>query len=443
MNRRIVINLVAFTILGVVLTVWAAANVIPIDSVDKPYRVTAAFETSPGLSPDFEVTYLGHKIGAIDTVKLRKGHVDVVLRIDRDVELPRELTAAVRRKSAVGEPYVDLSRRAASAAQPQSAGGHLRDGDRIPIEHTTIPLSYTNLFEAVDRLVKAIDPADLKTVLHELAVGLEGRDRSIRDLVKGTDQLTADFAAKGELLEATLTELSKFTHTVADHTGAIGSSFDNLAAIGAGLTEARQSINALLERGPDFGTRVADLFARTKADFGCTFDALGGLASRLDDSALADLEQAIVDGATLEHILQDTRDTDQPDGPFQQGKAKINFGQPLPMHSPPLAPPAIPPLPTCTASTAGAGGGAGAKAATGTAAPVVPPSFAPHPGEGLGAPPEAAPPPAESTSKSVGDGGMDWLPIAGLIALAALVVATRPWRLLRLIPLAFGRRPGG
>jgi phospholipid/cholesterol/gamma-HCH transport system substrate-binding protein len=444
MNRRIVINLIAFAVLGVVLTVWAVSNIVSFDYLEKPYRVTAAFQTSPGLSPDFEVTYLGHKIGAIDSVKLRRGHVDVVLRIDRDVELPRELSAAVRRKSAVGEPYVDLARREPSGAQPEkTAGGRLREGDRIPIEHTTIPLSYTNLFEAVDRLVKAIDPADLKTVLHELAVGVEGRDRSIRDFVRGTDQLTADFAAKGELLESALTELSRFTHTVAGHTGAIGSSFDNLAALGAGLTEARQSITALLERGPDFGSRVADLLAKTRADFGCTFEALGGLASRIDDDALAHLERAIANGAPLEHVITDTRDTDEADGPFQQGKAKINFGQPLPVNSPPLAAPTIPPLPTCTASTAGGGGGAGAKAATGTAASVVPPSFAPRPGEGPGAPPEAAPPPAESTSKSVGDGGMDWLPTAGLVALAALFAATRPWRLLRLIPLAFGRRPGG
>jgi phospholipid/cholesterol/gamma-HCH transport system substrate-binding protein len=240
MSRRIVINLIAFAILGVILAVWAVSNVISFDYLDKPYRVTAAFATSPGLSPDFEVTYLGHKVGAIDSVKLRKGHVDVVMRIERDVELPSPLSAAVRRKSAVGEPYVDLTRREPSGVQPaEGAGGRLREGDRIPLEHTSVPLSYTDLFEAVDQLVKAIEPADLRTVLHEFATGLEGRDRSIRDFVRGMDQLTADFAAKGELLEAALVELSRFTHTVAGHTRAIGSGFDNLAAIGAGLTDAR------------------------------------------------------------------------------------------------------------------------------------------------------------------------------------------------------------
>jgi phospholipid/cholesterol/gamma-HCH transport system substrate-binding protein len=439
MNRRIIVNLVAFALLGVALAVWAAANVISFDFLDKPYRVTASFETSPGLSPDFEVTYLGHKIGAIDSVKLRRGQVDVVLRINRDVELPKDLSAAVRRKSAVGEPYVDLARLPDSETPGKIASTRLADGDRIPVEHTSIPLSYTALFESVDQLVKAIDPADLRTVLHELALGVEGRDTSIRELVRGTDRLTADFVEKSELLEATLTELTRFTHTVADHTGAIGSSFDNLVALGSTLQQARQTITDLLERGPDFGTRVADLLSKSEADLGCTFDALGGIAQRLDDATLAEFEQAIAAGGRMGFILEDIRDTDEPEGPYTQGKVLFNFGQPVPVHSPPLAPPKIPALTTCAASSTGAGG-AGAKASTKGATPVVPPSFAPGPGEAPAAAPEAAPALPGSTAKTVDDKGMPWLPAAGLVALVALAAATRPWRL---IPLAFGRRPGG
>ena len=108
MSRRVLINLAVFGLLGLSLAYWTVTNVISFDFIDRPYTVTAHFDTSPGLSPHFEVTYLGQRIGAIKSVKLEGDRVKVTMGIDRDITVPRDVDAAVRRKSAVGEPYVDL-----------------------------------------------------------------------------------------------------------------------------------------------------------------------------------------------------------------------------------------------------------------------------------------------------------------------------------------------
>jgi phospholipid/cholesterol/gamma-HCH transport system substrate-binding protein len=118
MNRRIAVNLAAFGLLFAVLAVWAVRNVLHLQLIDKPYTVVAEFERSPGLRRDVEVAYLGTRIGTIGSVSLQPGHVEVTLRIDRGVELPADVTAAVRRKSAVGEPYVDLAPAASSSSVP-------------------------------------------------------------------------------------------------------------------------------------------------------------------------------------------------------------------------------------------------------------------------------------------------------------------------------------
>ncbi|NED55982.1 MCE family protein, partial [Micromonospora aurantiaca] len=69
MNRRLTINLAAFGLLAVVMLVWAFNNVIRFDFIDRPYHITVEFESSPGLHPNFEVDYLGLRIGKIDSVK--------------------------------------------------------------------------------------------------------------------------------------------------------------------------------------------------------------------------------------------------------------------------------------------------------------------------------------------------------------------------------------
>src|SRR3546814_19766336 len=114
---------------------------------------------------------MGVPIGSIDRVQLSAGHVRVDIDVDRGVELPEGLSAAVRRRSAVGEPYIALDPPAdADAPDIDPTSGYT-----IPLERTTVPLSYGKLFSSVDVLVAAVPADDLGIVLDELATALAGR----------------------------------------------------------------------------------------------------------------------------------------------------------------------------------------------------------------------------------------------------------------------------
>ncbi|MER5426189.1 MlaD family protein, partial [Streptosporangium roseum] len=73
MRNRIRINLGFFVVLGVVMTVWAFTSIIKLDIVERPYRISAEFLSSPGLVRGFDVAYLGVRIGRIDDVALAPG----------------------------------------------------------------------------------------------------------------------------------------------------------------------------------------------------------------------------------------------------------------------------------------------------------------------------------------------------------------------------------
>lgn len=68
--RRIWINLTAFLGLFALLLWWAVGNVISLDQIERPYRITATFDSSPGLQANVAVTYLGVQVGTIDRVAL-------------------------------------------------------------------------------------------------------------------------------------------------------------------------------------------------------------------------------------------------------------------------------------------------------------------------------------------------------------------------------------
>lgn len=283
-ERRVIVNLLAFLGLFALLAAWALGNVFKIDAIERPYTVVAEFETSPGLQPNVETTYLGLSVGSVDSVELVDDIVRVELDINRGVELPEGMSAAVRRKSAVGEPYVALEPPPGDDDPPVVADGYV-----IPLDRTSVPLSYGELFAAVDELVANIPPDDFAVVLEELAIALEGRGPQLRTILAGADEVTSSLATRSDIFDELADDLTALTAAIADERDGIGSSLDDLSALTGTLVEQRAEIDALLTQAPDFGDRVNGLLEETYADLSCMFEDVGtvfaevGTADRIED----------------------------------------------------------------------------------------------------------------------------------------------------------------
>lgn len=299
MTRRILINLAVFAALGVIMVVWAFRNVVTFDFVERPYRISAEFSSSPGLHPGFEVDYLGLRVGKIDSVALRPGRVLVRFDIDRGVAIPQGVSAAVARKSAIGEPAVELT-------PPPGQGGaaRLRPGAVIPLSRTSVPPEYGNLFGAINRAVRAVDPADAKIITHELAAGFDGRSDSLRQLIAGADDFTATFASNTQLLDAMTKDLAAVTHVLAEHRDDLGAGVDNLALLLRALSDVRGDLAHLRDEGPDVLDRVNRLLAKGGPDLDCALDALGTFVPALaTPDHLRDLRQVLVQAPALLRVL--------------------------------------------------------------------------------------------------------------------------------------------
>jgi phospholipid/cholesterol/gamma-HCH transport system substrate-binding protein len=269
MNRRILTNLAFFAALGLTLVIWALTSLVSIDTLRRPVSVTADFTSSPGLRRDLEVAYLGVRVGSVGDVRLRPGRVAVQLKLDKGTTVPADARAAVLRKSAIGEPYVELS-------PPSGPGGRpLRAGDHIPLSRTSVTVEYKRVFDSAGPLVRSIPPTETGTLTRELANGLEGRGTTLRDLIGDAHQLTGTLSANAATLDSLAVQLTRLTGTLAGSGPQLGSGVNDLAAFTAALRDSRKDIDGILNHGPGLVEQVNGLLDDSRRGMRCTLYALG------------------------------------------------------------------------------------------------------------------------------------------------------------------------
>lgn len=429
-SRRVIVNLSAFVLLFAVLALWAVRNVVKLDQIEKPYTIVAEFESSPGLQPNVEATYLGVSVGSIERVELASDHVRVEIDINRGVEIPEGISAAVRRKSAVGEPYIAFDPPADAAdAEPIDPD----DRYTIPLERTSIPLSYGQLFASIDDLVSAVPPEEFGIVLDELATALDGRGPRLREIIAGASDLTTTLASRTDELDSLASDLTALTHTLASQREGIGSAFDDLALLTDTLAASSTDLDHLLDEAPSFGIQVQRLLEATYSDLSCAFPDIGELFRTIGSKEriaglVSVLRVAGVARDSLNSALVETGE-DGADGPYLGGSFGIVFDNPPAAYPSPATLPAAPGLLGCDAPGADgrAGSGDSGAAGLGDGASGIP--------EGrVDVPARRAPAAPDLPDSSTADVGAGEFPLATVLALGggalllALAVAIRPWR---------------
>ncbi len=366
MTKRILVNLVVFSVLGMLLAIWAVRNVITFDWLKHPYQINAEFSESPGLQPNFDVAYLGVAVGKIKSVRLGDHKVIAELDINRGTKIPDNVVAAAGRKSAIGEPYVDLSLPAGA-----SSGPPMRDHEVIPIARTSVAVSYGDLFAAADKAVTGLDANALRTVTRELAAGWDGRAESLQEILDSSSQITGSFAQNTALLDGLISRLTQVSDTFAAHSGDFGQGLDNLTAFTDALARANSQLEDLQKTAPDLLTRFATVLKSSAQSNACTLQALStALPTALTPAAISSLEYSQANAPTLVKTLNEI-------SPQVNGRSNLNIDFVITLDKPkpaleyktPRALPTISQIPSCPGVSVPKVAGASSSAAADAAAP--------------------------------------------------------------------------
>ena len=348
MSKRILANLIVFVAVFLTMCVWAVRNVVTFDAIEGPYEIDIDLAAASGIAPNAEVAYLGVHFGRVGDIELVDGGVRATLKIDDGRQIPEGSLARIFRKSAIGEPYIDFQPPPDFDHDGADPDDYYQPGDVVPVEDTRNPIEFSELLRTASAVISEIEPERAATLLHELALALDGRGDDLRQLTEASDTLAATFAERTDALDRLAVNNTRLTAVLADHRGSLGQSVSDLAALAESLRAASGDTQVLLDRGTQLLAEVGDLVSDARPSLDCV---LGNLVAVNDRAAeperLNGLARHLDIGPAAYALFETTRDIEA-DGPWVRVNLLSAPENPARQHDPPLELPAVPVVPDCS-----------------------------------------------------------------------------------------------
>jgi phospholipid/cholesterol/gamma-HCH transport system substrate-binding protein len=237
------------------------------------YTVRLDLATTGGLFEGSAVSYRGVTVGKVGGLDLSRDGVIAELRIDGSApKIPRDLQAVVANRSAVGEQYVDLRPRAASAP-------YLEQGTTIPRSVTVTPAPVDETLKSVNDLAASLPLNDTKTLIDELALAFAGQGPHLQQLldtsgrfVAASDAAFPDSRAlihNGEAVLRTQNEMSAAFRSFASSSSLLArrlrdSDTDLRRVIAAGPGAANELSGLLDDLDPSLSVLLANLLTTAR-----------------------------------------------------------------------------------------------------------------------------------------------------------------------------------
>ncbi len=237
---RIKVNLVAFLVISLGLVYAMATQVL---SVLQPrYSVYAILPDAGGVFTNQEVTYRGVTVGQVGEMKVVPQGVSIELSIEKEYDqIPKEdVEARAMFKSAVGEQFVDLL--------PASDGApYLADGDKIPKEQNSIPVSTQELLTTLEAVLRGVPPEALKGAVDSLGAGLTGHGPEIATILESMAELAELFADKAPEVQGILDNGTKVGKAFVASSDDFEQAIRNLVEVSEELSQDRPDLQRLPE----------------------------------------------------------------------------------------------------------------------------------------------------------------------------------------------------
>ncbi|EIE97394.1 MCE family protein [Saccharomonospora glauca] len=212
---------------------FSGAHDIPLpggaDLGDDPYTVRIHFRDVLDLVPQAGVRVGEVPVGTVEEIKLADDGwtAEVVVSVNRDVELPAGAIANLRQSSLLGEKYVEL------AAPPEStdtpAAGRLSDGDLIPVERTNRSVEVEEVLGALSMLLNGGGVEQLNTITRELGAALKGNSPDVKALLRNAEELVRALDEQSSDITSALDSLNRLSSTLSTQRDKIAVAVEDLS----------------------------------------------------------------------------------------------------------------------------------------------------------------------------------------------------------------------
>lgn len=247
-RNQVVIGII--TAVLIVLSLFASLGVTRED-LTGGYQITAEFSDATGLRPGDIAIIAGIPAGKVLSIDIVGDHVEALIQMDGGVELPDTTRAEITLRTLVGK-------RAIAFDTGEDFSTLLQDGDRIPLDRTTVTIDVPQLAESANEVLGGIDSDALNLLLVEIAEVTRGQREEVADLIGSGTDLTELVNSQEQQIRTLLRNLSTLSQTLESRDDELIGIIDDLdVALGA-LAQRRGDLQTLLRETQETGAVTAD-----------------------------------------------------------------------------------------------------------------------------------------------------------------------------------------
>ena len=275
MSRIMNVRALAAVAAGIVI-----AGLLVAMGMSSSRSASAYFTSATGLYVGDEVRILGVPVGKVDAITPEGPQVRIDFHYDANQDVPADAQAAIVAPSLVTSRYLQLA--------PRYAGGPtLPDHAVIPLERTAVPVEWDQIKEQLARLSTALGPTaddadgSLARMLSTTAATLDGQGAGLNETLAALSDATGRLADSSGDLFGTVENLQVFTAALATSDKQIVEFGRRLDAVSGILDDDRDELGTALR---DLGVTVRsvqEFVADNRGRLGTTIDRLAGVTGIL------------------------------------------------------------------------------------------------------------------------------------------------------------------
>lgn len=208
------------------------------------YRVSVAMPDTGGLYAGADVTEEGVTVGRVQSVDVHGHGILASISLNNGTQIPsRNLKAAVRNTSAVGEQYLELT-------PGTKTGPYLTAGSVVPKNEVSLPPNPTQLLGNLNALLKSVPQKQLGTTINELYTAFNGSGPQLRQLLTSAGNLLATAQQNATPTRKLINQLQPVLGTQQANSGNVKQFSRDLASVSAQLKASNPDLSGTLAEAP-------------------------------------------------------------------------------------------------------------------------------------------------------------------------------------------------
>ncbi len=286
-NRRLIINLIAFFVVSFALVVYGIVNLLG-NPLQSPTTLTTQFADASGLYSGFEVELNGVPVGTVTSTALTTNATKVTMRINPGTKVPDDVQSSVQIANDLGEQVVNLVPSHGGAVPP------LKSGADVPAATDQVPANVGAVVASATRLLQAIPAGNLNKLIGELATSLAGQAGNLRTIISAGTTFSKEFVAYQQQFTELLANAPPSLDAITAVAPELRQDVANTAALVQVLAQQKTGFHTLLTSGSSAFNAVDSLLTSQSANLGCFLhDSADILSNVAQPTNLTNLSQGL------------------------------------------------------------------------------------------------------------------------------------------------------